>query len=244
MHLRDLKQIVDSTADAAFINNGEGQIVAWNQAMINLTGIGEEQALGQQCLKLFTGEDECGIVCSENCVIRQAVIEHRPISNFDMCIVTRQGRQWVNVSVLILDLSNSLRPHSIHIFRAIDLRKRLEMLMRDFVMSEAVTGAEKPFVVNRRASASQADLTTREIEILAMLSKGAKTAVIAETLHISRATVNNHIQHILGKLNAHTRLEAIRRAEQAGLLITDKSHHKLASRPPLKLMSGGVTFDV
>ena len=37
-------------------------------------------------------------------------------------------------------------------------------------------------------------------------------------IHISRTTVNNHIQHILGKLNAHTRLEAIRRAEHAGLI--------------------------
>ncbi|MBK9316554.1 MAG: response regulator transcription factor [Acidobacteria bacterium] len=30
--------------------------------------------------------------------------------------------------------------------------------------------------------------------------------------------VNNHIQNILKKLNAHTRLEAVRRAEYAGLI--------------------------
>ncbi|RMG50565.1 MAG: DNA-binding response regulator [Acidobacteria bacterium] len=44
------------------------------------------------------------------------------------------------------------------------------------------------------------------------------TADIADRLCISRTTVNNHIQHILRKLNAHSRLEAIRRAERAGLI--------------------------
>jgi DNA-binding NarL/FixJ family response regulator len=50
------------------------------------------------------------------------------------------------------------------------------------------------------------------------LAKGVTTAAIAERLGISRTTVNNHVQHILHKLNAHSRLEAIRRAEHAGLI--------------------------
>ena len=41
---------------------------------------------------------------------------------------------------------------------------------------------------------------------------------IADQLHISRTTVNNHIQRILRKLNAHSRLEALRRAEHARLI--------------------------
>ena len=44
------------------------------------------------------------------------------------------------------------------------------------------------------------------------------TTTVAEQLHISRTTVNNHVQHILRKLDSHTRLEAIRRAEHAGLI--------------------------
>jgi DNA-binding NarL/FixJ family response regulator len=53
---------------------------------------------------------------------------------------------------------------------------------------------------------------------LKLLAKGRATEAIAKQLHISRTTVNNHVQHILNKLNAHTRLEAIRRAEHAGLI--------------------------
>jgi DNA-binding NarL/FixJ family response regulator len=56
------------------------------------------------------------------------------------------------------------------------------------------------------------------LEVLRLLAKGETTESIADQLSISRTTVNNHIQHILHKLNAHTRLEAIRRAEHAGLI--------------------------
>jgi DNA-binding NarL/FixJ family response regulator len=61
-------------------------------------------------------------------------------------------------------------------------------------------------------------LTNRELEVLRLLAKGATTGAIANQLHISRTTVNNHIQRLLHKLNAHSRLEAIRRAERAGLI--------------------------
>jgi DNA-binding NarL/FixJ family response regulator len=61
-------------------------------------------------------------------------------------------------------------------------------------------------------------LTSREIEVLRSLAKGQSTRVIANQLNISSATVNNHIKHILTKLAAHTRLEAIRHAESVGVI--------------------------
>jgi len=94
------------------------------------------------------------------------------------------------------------------------------MLVRDFV----VTGTGMPpeqattLISSARAAARETDLSERELDVLRLLSKGVRTAAVAEQLHISRTTVNNHIQHILRKLDVHTRLEAIRRAEHAGLL--------------------------
>jgi two-component system, NarL family, response regulator DesR len=61
-------------------------------------------------------------------------------------------------------------------------------------------------------------LTSREIEVLKSLANGLSTKAIANQLSISSATVNNHIKHILTKLDAHTRLEAIRHAESAGVI--------------------------
>jgi DNA-binding NarL/FixJ family response regulator len=110
--------------------------------------------------------------------------------------------------------------YSVHILREVDVRKRLEMIVRDFVVTETNLPAEQTRALSSatRAVAREAELTDREIEILRCLARGETTAHVASQLSISRATVNNHVQHILRKLDAHTRLEAIRRAERAGLL--------------------------
>ena len=63
-----------------------------------------------------------------------------------------------------------------------------------------------------------AKLTPRENEILQMLASGIRTNTIAKHLYISPATVKNHIKHILIKFDAHSRYEAIQRAERAGLI--------------------------
>jgi DNA-binding NarL/FixJ family response regulator len=51
-------------------------------------------------------------------------------------------------------------------------------------------------------------LTERELEILALLGCGLGNAMIAEKLYVSTATVRSHIQHLLAKLDLHSRLEA------------------------------------
>jgi DNA-binding CsgD family transcriptional regulator len=52
-------------------------------------------------------------------------------------------------------------------------------------------------------------LTHREVEVLALLGDGMTTHEIASVMCISEATVRNHIQHLLGKLHVHNRLEAV-----------------------------------
>ncbi|MBI4468277.1 MAG: PAS domain-containing protein [Acidobacteria bacterium] len=220
MQFRELRQLVDSTSDATFAVDGSGTIVAWNAAAEDLFGLPAQKAIGTPCGDILHGSDECGEVCSPDCSIQQAARHHQKIRNFDLEVQTRSGKQWCNVSVLVADLANVVTPYLIHVVRAIDTRKRLEMLMRDFVVSETklpLEEAQRIKAINRSPS-RQVALSERELEILRLLAKGATTKTIAEQLHISRTTVNNHVQHILPKLNAHTRLEAIRRAEHAGLI--------------------------
>lgn len=62
------------------------------------------------------------------------------------------------------------------------------------------------------------DLTPRERELLNMLVQGLNTPAIAEQLFLSRATVRNHIQSIITKLGAHSKLEAVTIALREGLV--------------------------
>ncbi len=207
MNLQEVRGLVESTADPAFAVDEAGTIIAWNCSVEDWMGVTREQAIGKPCGEIICGKDECGPICSENCVVRQMIQRNHPVKNFDIQVPTKQGRQWCNVSVLLAQGSRSVFRYAIHVLRPFDVLKRLELTMRDFT-------AATP----ERSAVSGAELTNREREILKLLAVGAKTTVIAGQLSISRTTLNNHIQHILRKLDCHSRLEAIRRAERAGLL--------------------------
>ena len=54
--------------------------------------------------------------------------------------------------------------------------------------------------------------------MLACVRDGASNAVVAERLRITPNTVRNHVQRILYKLDAHSKLEAVVVATREGLL--------------------------
>jgi ATP/maltotriose-dependent transcriptional regulator MalT len=61
-------------------------------------------------------------------------------------------------------------------------------------------------------------LSEREMDILKLLAQGCSDRVIAKTLVIAPDTVHKHLQKIYSKLDVHTRMEAILRARDLGLL--------------------------
>ena len=65
---------------------------------------------------------------------------------------------------------------------------------------------------------SENSLSSREMEVLLCLSQGKTTATIAAELFISENTVKTHVRHILEKLEASNRAEAVSKASQMGLL--------------------------
>jgi DNA-binding NarL/FixJ family response regulator len=61
-------------------------------------------------------------------------------------------------------------------------------------------------------------LSERELEVLNCLAEGLTTLQIAMRLFISENTVKTHIRHILEKLEASNRTEAVGKATQLGLI--------------------------
>ena len=75
-------------------------------------------------------------------------------------------------------------------------------------------------------------LTARELEVLQLLAEGASTTQASEQLGISSATLRAHVQAILRKLGAHSRLEAVAEAARLGVITLDAwSRDKAAARP-------------
>jgi LuxR family maltose regulon positive regulatory protein len=61
-------------------------------------------------------------------------------------------------------------------------------------------------------------LTTRELEVLVLLAAGMPNPRIAEQLVVTLDTVKKHVSHLLGKLGAANRTEAVTRARQLSLI--------------------------
>src|SRR5436190_10819898 len=70
----------------------------------------------------------------------------------------------------------------------------------------------------QQAQVLREKLSTREVEILQQLARGADNKVIGEALVISPHTVRTHIQNILVKMGVHSKLEATTLALKVGLI--------------------------
>jgi DNA-binding CsgD family transcriptional regulator len=71
---------------------------------------------------------------------------------------------------------------------------------------------------NELESNKKTILSTREIEVLGLVSKGFVSKEIADRLFLSVNTVNNHRQNILEKVGASNTSEAVTYAKNLGLL--------------------------
>lgn len=68
------------------------------------------------------------------------------------------------------------------------------------------------------AVAPDPGLSTREVEVLRVLSTGASNKEIATALYISEGTVKNHLTHVFDKLGVTDRVQAALSARDLGLV--------------------------
>jgi DNA-binding NarL/FixJ family response regulator len=87
-----------------------------------------------------------------------------------------------------------------------------ELLARAKALIRRVSGRGRGPVSQPRSG-----LTERELEVLRLLADGLDQATIAQRLFITPKTVSKHIEHILTKLPARSRAEAVAIAYRRGL---------------------------
>jgi DNA-binding NarL/FixJ family response regulator len=68
---------------------------------------------------------------------------------------------------------------------------------------------------------SNDQLTAREVEVLALVSRGMSNGDIAKELFIGEATVKTHLLHVFDKLGVSDRTAAVTTAMRAGILRAD-----------------------
>ena len=86
------------------------------------------------------------------------------------------------------------------------------------VISPDVLARALPSLSGPSRSRDRSPLTPRQLQVLRLVAGAHSTEEIADRLSISRHTVRNHIQAVLERLGASSKLEAVTVARREGLL--------------------------
>ncbi|MFI7449329.1 response regulator [Nonomuraea sp. NPDC049714] len=96
-----------------------------------------------------------------------------------------------------------------------DLRRAVQAAARgETVLSPSVTGV----LTQRSREPERRTLSRRELEVLALIARGATNREVAAKLFITEATVKTHLLHLFGKLGVKDRAAAVAAAYDTGLL--------------------------
>ena len=209
----DLDELLSNTADGVCAITSEGKITLWNRSAEKILGYPAREVVGRPCCDVFVGRDTTGNrLCYRGCHVQSLVKMGEPVQHFEMATRTKAGKPvWIDVSILVVPGSRNGLQTTVHLFRDVTASHELEAFLRERLTQS------KPVPAGVAADPSS-PLTRREIEILRLMTSGANTKTMAERLHVSPATVRNHVQNLFGKLGVHSRLEAVASVTNRGLL--------------------------
>lgn len=208
----EIVESLDGAADGAFIVDEDLKIVYVNPAAERLLDLEAAELRQSYCYQVLRGRDEARrLICHGNCLIANQTLSGVPVSDFDIEISSgREGRAWINMSVLHYLDAQKENSRIVHLFRDITQKKK-EVRLVERLVEVAKNYHDIPFEPAPREERNRQveELTPREREILNLLAEGTGTREINEELSISVHTTRNHIQNILQKLGVHSRLEAV-----------------------------------
>jgi DNA-binding NarL/FixJ family response regulator len=103
-----------------------------------------------------------------------------------------------------------------------ELRKSiLQVVEGHSVLAPEVTQPLLKAVASMNLQGGEKGISRRELDVLVCLAQGLTTTQISARLFVSDNTVKTHIRHILEKLEASNRTEAVSKATLLGLLKTE-----------------------
>ena len=233
----DLLEQLSHTGDGVFVIDSRHRIILWNQAAEALLGYRAEDVLGKYCHEIIRARDNSGIlVCSQWCSDFQLASKQQWPPHKNVCASTRDGREiWIDVSTLAVLSPRRELSSLVHIFRQNGEPHSFSTASVKFPVSTAEEEPDRGVIAQLAEEAlSPPSLTRRERMVLLHLAQGFSTETTAELLFISPITVRNHIQNILQKLGAHSRLEAVALASRWQLFQPVESSRLNPSFTPIR----------
>lgn len=216
VHLDDALDLIADARAAACGMDRRHRVVYWNDGAASLLGWSAREALGRSCYELFAGRDVFGNVCCfRDCGVTVAVARGETPAPFVMELRRRDGAPVRLVTrTAALPSPGAAGACLVHLLENgnASVLDGLVARMRSAVEPRGPGPAPPP------VPPSSLRLTPRELEVVRLLASGYGSLNIAARLGLSHATVRNHIQKLLRRLEVHSQVEAVSVAFRRGLL--------------------------
>jgi DNA-binding CsgD family transcriptional regulator len=194
-------------ADGVFAVDADQRITFWSRSSERFLGISAGQALGRRCYEFIRGCDSTGRpVCGAGCRLARCLTKQGAApETFAIAIDGGRdaGRRWVSI-VLAPSPRKGLWT-AFHVLHPPETKPARASQSGVPPARRAPDAGDESLLPQYPACT----LTAREQEILQLLAAALPVGAISRQLYISRPTVRNHIQHILAKLEVHSKLEAV-----------------------------------
>jgi DNA-binding CsgD family transcriptional regulator len=232
---------------AAFASDQNHRIVFWNKGVERVMERTASQALGRLCHEVFAGRDLFGNrFCSESCPVSQTLNRHEGVNRFEMRTGDQLRPQVLGVTVVEIPDPRRGFHTAVHILDQIEEKSRLARELARLreaagaTVRDASDSPESGVPIQLHLSPSAIAptgapwlnealveaLSDRERDVLRAVASGQANKDIARALHISVATTRNHVQHILKKLDVHTKLEAMAMVSRNGWSLPSRARHE------------------
>lgn len=184
----------------AWVVNRDQELLGWNDAAGRLLGLRRSDRVAPRCHDVVHAVDASDrSVCRPGCDVVRDAATGRPVAPRLVRVETRQRSRWLQIVYLPVEIQGQEPPCLLHYALDADRQRQMEAYLT---------------LVARRCHPAdgawpQRPLTPREHEILDLLCRDQDMPAIAQSLRISHATVRNHVQHVLAKLEVHSVEEAV-----------------------------------
>ena len=176
------------------------------------------EVLGKKCYDAFAGRDLFGnFCCFQDCGVAVGALRGESPGPFVMDVRGRDGAPLRLITrTMVFPSPGASYSCLIHLFENGDATTLSSIVVR--ARTAVAPKPEPPAGPPEPALA----LSPRERQILGLLAEGYGSVNIAARLGLSHATIRNHVQHLLRRMEVHSQVEAVSLAFRRGLLGRDE----------------------
>lgn len=209
-----LAMLIGSQADMQVVAQaGDGQQAIELVAELQAAGLGPDVVLMDVRMPMLDGIEATGAIIAAHPEVKVVMLTTFDIDDYVYAAVQRGASGFLLKDAPPEQLLGAIR--TVQRGDAVIAPSATKRLLEQMIPHLAGGAPQQP---PQKHADKIASLTNREHELFLLIAQGLSNGEMAQQLFVSEATVKTHVSHILAKLEARDRVQAVIVAYEAGLV--------------------------